>query len=340
MASRGAAWHLETRRRSLSIGWPSHGVDLSFKDMQPVCTELPVRTRGQPDRAGYIDNLLINRDGKICLVECKLWRNAEAAREVVAQLLDYAAGLSTWSYQELREAVAKRSPRGGEDPIAARVLGPEAGEDEREELAKAIERSLKRGNFLLLIAGDGIRPEVQEMARLLQGQPMLSFVLALVEVIREMPGNDPARAIGESEFYQQFGTAGRIPPARLKAFLQRCEAMGCRLELRRRYILYVDVPGKRPINAGTIGKTGTVEFWGQASRDIQIGEPIGRSYMERVVRLISGASLKDESPEPMNWHIRCQDRSDVPLGLLLEREGEWLSAIQDLITGLRAAGAG
>ena len=357
---------------------PTHEVDLGFKDMQPVCVELPVRTRHQPNRAGYIDNLLINRDGKVCLVECKLWRNAEAARKVVAQILDYAAGLSTWSYKELREAVATRYPKEVGDSIAARVLGAKTTDDERDEFAQAVEASLRRGNFLLLIAGDGIRPEVREMARLLEGQPMLSFVLALVELeiyaaeggqapyyvqprmllpegmplrpsepitplqlseaLGTIPPEEKARPTTDEEFYQRLGTANPTFPDRLQAFLKACHAAGCRPELLRKYVLYVDVPGNRPINAGTIDRAGKVTFWGQASRDDQLPEPLGRNYMERVVRLLPGAVVNDESTDRGAWHIRYQGSSELPLGLLLDQEAEWLAAIRDLTSGLAAFG--
>jgi hypothetical protein len=57
-----------------------------------------------------IDNLFVSPNGRITLVETKLWRNPEATREVVAQLLDYASRLNSWSYSELEEATRKALP--------------------------------------------------------------------------------------------------------------------------------------------------------------------------------------------------------------------------------------
>jgi hypothetical protein len=34
-------------------------------------------------------------------VECNLWRNPDAVREVIAQILDYAAELASLSYDQL-----------------------------------------------------------------------------------------------------------------------------------------------------------------------------------------------------------------------------------------------
>lgn len=50
-----------------------------------------------------IDNLFISPLGRITLVETKLWRNPEAVREVVAQILEYAARMIQWSYSDLEE---------------------------------------------------------------------------------------------------------------------------------------------------------------------------------------------------------------------------------------------
>jgi hypothetical protein len=42
---------------------------------------------------GSIDNLFLTPTGDIILVETKLWSNAKARREVVAQALDYIRNL-------------------------------------------------------------------------------------------------------------------------------------------------------------------------------------------------------------------------------------------------------
>ena len=54
---------------------------------------------------GYIDNLFISPDGYLTIVETKLWRNPEARREVVGQILDYAKELNKWTYADLDNAV-------------------------------------------------------------------------------------------------------------------------------------------------------------------------------------------------------------------------------------------
>jgi hypothetical protein len=58
-----------------------------------------------PTPAGYADNLYITETGNLALAECKLWRNPEARREVITQIIDYAHTLANWSYDELERAV-------------------------------------------------------------------------------------------------------------------------------------------------------------------------------------------------------------------------------------------
>src|SRR5690242_14854047 len=60
---------------------PVEDIDLTFGPLIPLCKEL--RTD-----AGSIDAVFINERGRLTIVECKLWKNPQARREVVAQTLD------------------------------------------------------------------------------------------------------------------------------------------------------------------------------------------------------------------------------------------------------------
>ena len=77
---------------------PVRQIEAAFEGLVSICTELPVVS-------GFVDNLLITPEGNIALVECKLWRNPQARREVIAQIIDYAKDLSKWTYEKLQEAV-------------------------------------------------------------------------------------------------------------------------------------------------------------------------------------------------------------------------------------------
>ncbi len=54
---------------------PVDELEPAFSGLRSVCRELRLKGAGTEK---YVDNLLINPSGRICLVECKLWRNPEA----------------------------------------------------------------------------------------------------------------------------------------------------------------------------------------------------------------------------------------------------------------------
>jgi len=135
--------------------------------------------------AGYIDNLFISPDGYLTLVETKLWRNPEARREVVGQILDYAKELNKWSYTDLDNAVKQYNQlyNNNADGLLATVQKREdIDEIDEHFFIDNISKNLKRGRFLLLIVGDGIRESVEEMVEYLTQTPQLYFTLALVEL--------------------------------------------------------------------------------------------------------------------------------------------------------------
>jgi hypothetical protein len=146
-----------------------------------------------------IDNLFVSPSGKLTLVETKLWRNREATREVIAQVIDYAACVSSWSYEELEQNCRRAlSPA----PLASnslyelvRARFPEATPGETE-FHDSVQRSLKNGRFLLLVVGDGIREGLESMVDYLHSQPGARFKFGLVELqVFTDPGADGGRLV-------------------------------------------------------------------------------------------------------------------------------------------------
>ena len=158
----------------------AHPECLPITEVDPVFVSPVSLCRELNTMAGPIDNLLITPSGLPIIVECKLWRNPEGRREVVGQILDYAKELSRWSSSDLQREVAKRTDLPG-NPLL--TLLKEAGH-EVDEIAfnDALTSNLRRGRFLLLIVGDGIREGVEAIATYLQEHLGLHFSLGLVEM--------------------------------------------------------------------------------------------------------------------------------------------------------------
>lgn len=152
---------------------PIEEIDPIFINPVAICTELSTP-------AGYIDNFLVTPTGMPVIVECKLWRNPESRREVVGQILDYAKELSRWSSSDLQREVNRRLGTTG-NTLLERVRNVDDSVDEIR-FNDALTHNLRRGRFLLLIVGDGIREGVEAISEYLQLHAGLHFSLGLVEL--------------------------------------------------------------------------------------------------------------------------------------------------------------
>ncbi len=154
---------------------PVQEIDPSFGPLIPICREL------QLEGAGYADALMLNPLGMPTLVECKLWRNPEARRKVVAQILDYARVLRTWTFSDLQREAAKARRERGFDLFAH--VRDSAGLPDLDPAAFAdnVSRHLSRSRVLLLVLGDGIREGVEAIVDYIQGSVGQHFTFGLVE---------------------------------------------------------------------------------------------------------------------------------------------------------------
>lgn len=166
---------------------------LPIADIEPwFDMPLPV-ARELPTNAGPLDLLYVNARGYLTLVETKLWRNPQARREVVGQVIDYAKEIARWSYADLVEAIRsadrQRFPA-DVDPLLHLTREASPDFDERD-FVDNVQRGLRRGQFLLLIVGDGIREEVVQITEYLQSTPSLGYTLGLVEIALFRTGDEP-----------------------------------------------------------------------------------------------------------------------------------------------------
>src|SRR5215468_2601045 len=77
---------------------PIAEIDDGFSGLIPVCKEMNTPV-------GSVDVVYITANGRPVIVEAKLWRNPEARRRVIGQILDYAKELSRWTYESFDAAV-------------------------------------------------------------------------------------------------------------------------------------------------------------------------------------------------------------------------------------------
>lgn len=149
---------------------PIGTIDPAFLGAVSICRELNTP-------AGPIDNLLITPTGLPVIVECKLWSNPQARREVVGQALDYAKELARWTSADLEREASRRDV-----PSLAGRLRQHHPDLDEAAFHDTLSRSLARGRMLLLIVGDGIKENVESIFEHLRVQGALHFSFGLVEM--------------------------------------------------------------------------------------------------------------------------------------------------------------
>ena len=154
---------------------PMDEIEPGFGRLVPVCMELPLKV-------GSVDNLLITREGNLVIVEVKLWSNPEARRTVVAQALDYAVALFQLDYCGLEAAIKRADFNGAKPPdrLYSLVEGAEALPETL--FADRVTNNLRAGRVVVLVVGDNIRPEADDLVAGLQAHANFHFTFSLVEM--------------------------------------------------------------------------------------------------------------------------------------------------------------
>jgi hypothetical protein len=125
--------------------------------------------------AGPIDNLFISHNGHLVIVETKLWRNAESRRKVVAQILDYATHLRKWDYGKVEKLWKARTVSNLWEAIQPDHLA-------EHDWIDRVNENLSKGRIALLIVGDGIQTQAEQLAESVSGHPNFLFRLGFVEL--------------------------------------------------------------------------------------------------------------------------------------------------------------
>ena len=200
--------------------------------------------------AGFIDVLLVSEHGRLIIVECKLWRNPQARREVVGQILDYARELARYGYDDLQRVISSRVGRRGN---VLYDLAREAGSTMSEaDFGDRVSRDLPAGRFLLLIAGDGITEGTQRIGEYLGAQAGLAFDFGLIEIAEYRfvdPDTGAERRIVQPRLLARTVTIDR--------FVIRNEAPGTVVEA----IAETAAPRARSSSGGSGSASGTFAAW-------------------------------------------------------------------------------
>jgi hypothetical protein len=141
--------------------------------------EQTVPDGANPSKWFSLDHLFIDQDAIPTLVEVKRSSDTRARREVVGQMMDYAAnGVEYWSIDQIRENFEKDHP---DDPqrYLANELGLQAGEQEYEDFWALAVENFSEKKVRLLFVVDRVPKELRRIVEFLNETMRPTEVLAI-----------------------------------------------------------------------------------------------------------------------------------------------------------------
>jgi hypothetical protein len=125
-----------------------------------------------------LDHLYLDAGGVPTLVEVKRSSDTRGRREVVAQMLDYAANAATsWNVEQLRAWLDEDAQRRGTSADA--VLREAFGVDDPDAYWTTVRTNLAAERLRLIFVSDSISPELRRIIEFLNGQMNATTVLAI-----------------------------------------------------------------------------------------------------------------------------------------------------------------
>lgn len=346
---------------------PIDEIEPSFSGIVPICREL------QTD-SGACDLIYLNEDGFITIGECKLWRNPEARRQVVGQVLDYAKDLCKWTYSKLEQECLKA--RKGPESSLYSIVAAEIPELDEQKFIDHVQHNLTLGRFLLLIIGDGIRENMEGLVQYIQGQGALHFSLSLLEIpifkglddndllitprvlvktkeiertiVRvidhstsrplSQPDEPAARTVSETVFYERLALArGKGNADNLETFLGNLHkdlGILCKLGRGNRLSLNIKSPNDT-YNFGSIQQNGEVWFYGSVTNADRLGgKQIGLTYLKDLAVLVGGEL--DASLKEWSWGVK-RYRQYIMVDDYLAHSSQWKGLIQKTLQAFQQA---
>ena len=179
-----------------------------------VGQEIPVPDELDGGGRWALDHLFLDRKGVPGLVEVKRASDTRARREVVAQMLDYAAnGVAYWPLEAIVDLFRRTSLRRGADPDAD--LNAFLDNADADEFWHQVEANLRSGRVRMVFVADRIPKELLRIIEFLNEQMRPAEVLAVeVEQFIASSGHRTLvpRRLGATERALSAKAVGFSPP--------------------------------------------------------------------------------------------------------------------------------
>ena len=172
---KAAPFEAETILQQLLADHPQLLTDGTFGEREPRRWMLVRREQGVPGETDgsdiwSLDHLYLDQDAVPTLVEVKRASDSRIRREVVAQMLDYAANaVAHWRVEDMRKAVSEQ--------MVVELLGREDADP--EEYWQQAEANLRAGRIRLLFVADELPPSLVRIIEFLNEQMRPATVVGI-----------------------------------------------------------------------------------------------------------------------------------------------------------------
>lgn len=300
------------------------GAQISGDPESPIRWLLVRREAGIPDSPGgaarwAVDHLLLDQDGRPTFVEVKRCTDTRIRREVVGQMLDYAANATQhWSLDDVRDSARATWKHELEARISELIGGDPLDIDDGaiEAWWARVGELMRRGEVRLLFVADVIPRELRAIIEFLNAQMPRVEVLG-VEVSKYVHEGFEAyvpRVIGQTERSRReraLGGAPRAGTTTREAFLAMCPEPA-----RTSFARLVDAVEKQ---------AGWELQWGVKGFSVRVRAPTGelRSIVYGYPPGTAGSTVpklqaytRELPPERVGWARECFGRAGrfVPTG--------------------------
>ncbi|MCP4711293.1 MAG: hypothetical protein GY869_21955, partial [Planctomycetes bacterium] len=318
---------------------------------------------------GAVDLIYINEEGFITIGECKLWRNPEARRKVIGQILDYAKDISKWDYIRFQTACLKA--RKSTEKSLFQIMHNVYNEIEESVFIDNVQRNLEKGRFLLAVIGDGIRGNMEELTEFIHRNGNLNFTLGLIELpvfknpienellitprilvktkeieriiyrisdstaeITDTEGQEePAsKSISERVFYERLEKViGNEKVKQLEKYVETLtQELNIIPKLGRGKRLSLNLKSSNDsYNFGSIQETGEVWFYGIVNKTEEIGDRNIGVDYLKQLANIINGELDSTSKEWF-WSVKREGKYLV-IGEYLDIQSDWIKLISEVL---------
>lgn len=237
-----------------------------------------------------IDNLFISPSGRIVIVETKLWRNPEATRNAVAQILEYAGRLQSLTYEKFEKAcrsALKPSPFDEAERLFDLVKKKFPNENISEpSFIDSVQRNLRDARFMLLIVGDGIKENIEDILTVLHQNPQMLFTFGLVEM----------------QIYERDGIPGWLIVPRIVARTKEIIRAVVEVKAQGEAKVSVTIPPEEVDKARTLSEQEFLDA---------VKEPVERDIFARLMAFTKEFGRLDFTGHTVSARLRLHDMGEI-----------------------------